>query len=127
MEAGRPATFKVLSDETGGGMAVIEEIVPPLMARLCTFTEPAMKRSTSFPANSPCGWGRQRTWLPPARRYSSLLAQFTGGETAAASMVECFTSLPLGRELCLIFGDGVSQAADLISVATSIPSLNVTP
>jgi nephrocystin-3 len=30
-------------------------------------------------------------------------------------------------ELCLIFGDGVSQAADLISVATSIPSLNVTP
>jgi hypothetical protein len=30
-------------------------------------------------------------------------------------------------ELCRIFGDGVSQAADLISVATSIPSLNVTP
>ena len=30
-------------------------------------------------------------------------------------------------ELCLIFGDGVSQAADLISVATSIPSLNVAP
>src|SRR5450631_4532685 len=31
MEAGRPATFKLLSDATGGGMAVFEEIVPPLM------------------------------------------------------------------------------------------------
>ncbi len=31
MEAGRPATFKLLSDDTGGGMAIFEEIVPPGM------------------------------------------------------------------------------------------------
>jgi hypothetical protein len=31
------------------------------------------------------------------------------------------------RELCGILGDGVNQAADLISDATSIPSLNFTP
>lgn len=31
MEVGRPATFKVLSDHTGGKMAAFEEIVPPLM------------------------------------------------------------------------------------------------
>jgi uncharacterized membrane protein len=30
-------------------------------------------------------------------------------------------------ELCGILGDGVNQAADLISDATSIPSLNFTP
>jgi quercetin dioxygenase-like cupin family protein len=30
MEAGRPATFKLLSDYTGGGIAIFEEIVPPL-------------------------------------------------------------------------------------------------
>jgi hypothetical protein len=33
----------------------------------------------------------------------------------------------INRELCRILGDGVSQAADLISDATSIPSLNFTP
>jgi hypothetical protein len=32
-----------------------------------------------------------------------------------------------GQELCGILGDGVNQAADLISDATSIPSLNFTP
>jgi transposase len=31
------------------------------------------------------------------------------------------------RELCWIFGDGVNQAADFFSDATSIPSRNVTP
>jgi hypothetical protein len=31
------------------------------------------------------------------------------------------------RELCGIFGDGVNQAADFFSGATSIPSRNVTP
>jgi hypothetical protein len=30
-------------------------------------------------------------------------------------------------ELCWIFGDGVNQAADFFSDATSIPSRNVTP
>jgi hypothetical protein len=30
-------------------------------------------------------------------------------------------------ELCGIFGDGVNQAADFFSDATSIPSRNVTP
>ncbi len=30
-------------------------------------------------------------------------------------------------ELCGILGDGVNQAADFFSNATSIPSLNVTP
>jgi hypothetical protein len=30
-------------------------------------------------------------------------------------------------ELCWIFGDGVDQAADFFSAATSIPSRNVTP
>jgi hypothetical protein len=32
-----------------------------------------------------------------------------------------------GGELCWIFGDGVNQAADFFSDATSIPSRNVTP
>jgi hypothetical protein len=42
-------------------------------------------------------------------------------------------ALPLARpvarpeELCGILGDGVNQAADLISDAASIPSLNFTP
>lgn len=31
MEAGRPATFKLLCDQTGGGIAVFEETVPPGM------------------------------------------------------------------------------------------------
>ena len=31
------------------------------------------------------------------------------------------------EELCWIFGDGVNQAADFFSDATSIPSRNVTP
>jgi quercetin dioxygenase-like cupin family protein len=31
MEVGRPATFKLLSDQTGGRMGVFEETVPPLM------------------------------------------------------------------------------------------------
>ena len=31
------------------------------------------------------------------------------------------------RELCGKFGDGVNQAADLISATASIPSLNFTP
>ena len=31
------------------------------------------------------------------------------------------------KELCWIFGDGVNQAADFFSDATSIPSRNVTP
>jgi hypothetical protein len=31
------------------------------------------------------------------------------------------------EELCGIFGDGVDQAADFFSAATSIPSQNVTP
>ena len=35
--------------------------------------------------------------------------------------------LSMKRELCGILGDGVNQAADLISDATSIPSLNCTP
>ena len=30
-------------------------------------------------------------------------------------------------ELCWIFGDGVNHAADFSSLATSIPSRNVTP
>ena len=30
-------------------------------------------------------------------------------------------------ELCWIFGDGVNQAADFSSLATSMPSRNVTP
>jgi hypothetical protein len=34
---------------------------------------------------------------------------------------------PETLELWLILGDGVNQAADLISDATSIPSLNFTP
>jgi hypothetical protein len=34
---------------------------------------------------------------------------------------------PLPHELCGILGDGVNQAADFFSNATSIPSLNVTP
>jgi hypothetical protein len=33
----------------------------------------------------------------------------------------------LGTELCGILGDGVNQAAHLVSDATSIPSLNFTP
>ena len=33
----------------------------------------------------------------------------------------------LTRELRRIFGDGVNQAADLVSGATSIPSRNLTP
>ena len=32
-----------------------------------------------------------------------------------------------GEELWRIFGDGMSQAADLTSVATSIPSMKFTP
>ena len=43
-------------------------------------------------------------------------------------------NLPLAKvyqklepELCGILGDGVDQAADLISDAASIPSLNFTP
>jgi hydroxymethylpyrimidine pyrophosphatase-like HAD family hydrolase len=32
-----------------------------------------------------------------------------------------------GGELCWIFGDGVNQAADFFSDATSIPSGKVTP
>jgi hypothetical protein len=34
---------------------------------------------------------------------------------------------PADAELCWIFGDGVNQAADFFSDATSIPSRNVTP
>ena len=34
---------------------------------------------------------------------------------------------PREEELCWIFGDGVNQAADFFSDATSIPSRNVTP
>jgi hypothetical protein len=37
------------------------------------------------------------------------------------------SALPLNRELRRIFGDGVNQAADLVSGATSIPSRNLTP
>jgi hypothetical protein len=33
----------------------------------------------------------------------------------------------VAQELCWIFGDGVNQAADFFSDATSIPSRNVTP
>ena len=35
--------------------------------------------------------------------------------------------LPRGLQLWLILGDGVNQAADLASGATSIPSWNLTP
>ena len=35
--------------------------------------------------------------------------------------------LPLRQQLWLILGDGVNQAADLASGATSIPSWNLTP
>jgi hypothetical protein len=34
---------------------------------------------------------------------------------------------PSGRELCRKIGDGVNQAADLISATASIPSLNFIP
>ena len=36
-------------------------------------------------------------------------------------------TLQITRELCLILGDGVDQAADFTSCTTSIPSLNFTP
>jgi len=37
------------------------------------------------------------------------------------------TQRKIAKELCWIFGDGVNQAADFFSDATSIPSRNVTP
>ncbi len=37
------------------------------------------------------------------------------------------SSPAIWRELRRIFGDGVNQAADLVSGATSIPSRNLTP
>ena len=42
----------------------------------------------------------------------------------ALSLEKAFS---IGFELCGIFGDGVNQAADFFSDATSIPSRNVTP
>jgi hypothetical protein len=50
-----------------------------------------------------------------------------GDVPEAVSRPKVYRVTHVEGELRLIFGDGVSQAADLISVATSIPSLNVTP
>jgi hypothetical protein len=45
----------------------------------------------------------------------------------AGGLDQLFDLRSLVSELCGILGDGVNQAADLISDATSIPSLNFTP
>jgi hypothetical protein len=52
----------------------------------------------------------------PAGDIAALLARFSELKQKA-----------LARELCGILGDGVNQAADFFSDATSIPSRNVTP
>ena len=41
--------------------------------------------------------------------------------------LSCIDPPPNGLELCRKIGDGVNQAADLISATASIPSLNFIP
>jgi response regulator of citrate/malate metabolism len=43
------------------------------------------------------------------------------------SIVRCIEAGADDYELCWIFGDGVNHAADFSSLATSMPSRNVTP
>jgi hypothetical protein len=59
------------------------------------------------------------------RRRSRLAALAMLGLVAVSFAVN--GRAPGGVELWLILGDGVNQAADLASGATSIPSWNLTP
>ncbi len=58
---------------------------------------------------------REEGKIPKGARWGDLIAE------------EGIKRLALYRELCGIFGDGMNQAADFFSNATSIPSRNVAP
>lgn len=63
-------------------------------------------------------------WLETARhpRWGRRYTELT-----YLPMLELMKHLRANRELCWIFGDGVNHAADFSSLATSMPSRNVTP
>ena len=75
------------------------------------------KSISRSPMIRPSSTGRDRTWVPNIGRRSSrhLLSRLGLRKPTSPN------------QLWLILGDGVNQAADLVSGATSIPSRNLTP
>ena len=85
--------------------------------RTITYGRLLQKSISRSPMIRPSSTGRDRTWVPNiGRRMSRHLLSRLGLRKPTSP-----------NQLWLILGDGVNQAADLVSGATSIPSRNLTP
>jgi transposase len=71
--------------------------------------------------------GPTSVWLTHALTAEGLPVVCLDARHAQAVLSVRINKSDRGDELCGIFGDGVNQAADFFSDATSIPSRNVTP
>jgi HNH endonuclease len=82
-----------------------------------------------FNSNSTCRICEQKIEEVDDAAVDHIKQYWTGGRTIPenARLTHRYCNWARLRELRRIFGDGVNQAADLVSGATSIPSRNLTP
>jgi hypothetical protein len=86
-EVGRPAVFKLLSDQTEGRLAVFEEIVPPRLGTPLHIHQISDEAIYVVSGQFSSGWARQLTPHWPVHGYSSLWDRCTVSKSAIAKQL----------------------------------------